>query len=80
MIHQSRAIAAAIVLGLLIVFQLLLAAGLPLGGAAWRGRYRVYRLDCGRPVWRLVVLFLGVSFSLYKWLKAGARHIGAINA
>ena len=41
MIHQWLAIAAAIVLGLLVVFQLLLAAGLPLGRAAWRGKYRV---------------------------------------
>jgi hypothetical protein len=40
-IHQSLAIAAAIVLGFLLVFQLLLAAGLPLGEAAWRGKYRV---------------------------------------
>jgi hypothetical protein len=28
-------------MGLLVVFQLLLAAGLPLGRAAWRGKYRV---------------------------------------
>src|SRR6185369_13186591 len=41
MIQPSLAIAAAIVLGLLVVFQLLLAAGLPLGRAAWRGKYRV---------------------------------------
>ena len=41
MIHQWLAIAAAIVLGSLVVFQLLLAAGLPLGRAAWRGKYRV---------------------------------------
>jgi hypothetical protein len=41
LIHQLLAIAAAIVLGLLVVFQLLLAAGLPLGRAAWRGKYRV---------------------------------------
>jgi hypothetical protein len=38
---QWLAIAAAIVLGLLVVFQLLRAAGLPLGRAAWRGKYRV---------------------------------------
>jgi hypothetical protein len=41
LIHQWFAIAAAIVLGCLVVFQLLLAAGLPLGRAAWRGEYRV---------------------------------------
>jgi hypothetical protein len=41
LIHQWVAIVAAIVLGLLVVFQLLLAAGLPLGRAAWRGKYRV---------------------------------------
>ena len=41
LIHLWLAIAAAIVLGLLVVFQLLLAAGLPLGRAAWRGKYRV---------------------------------------
>jgi hypothetical protein len=41
LIHQWLAIAAAIVLALLVVFQLLLAAGLPLGCAAWRGKYRV---------------------------------------
>jgi hypothetical protein len=41
LIHQWLAIVAAIVLGLLVVFQLLLAAGLPLGRAAWRGKYRV---------------------------------------
>ena len=41
MIHQWLATAAAIVLGLVAVFQLLLAAGLPLGRAAWRGKYRV---------------------------------------
>jgi len=41
LIHQWFAIAAAIVLRLLVVFQLLLAAGLPLGRAAWRGKYRV---------------------------------------
>jgi len=35
------ALAAAIVLGLLIYFQLALAAGLPLGRAAWGGHYRV---------------------------------------
>jgi hypothetical protein len=39
--HQWLAIAAVIVLGLLVVFQSLLAAGLPLGRAAWRGKYRV---------------------------------------
>jgi hypothetical protein len=41
LIHLWLAIAAAIVLGLLVVFQLLLAAGLPLGRAAGRGKYRV---------------------------------------
>jgi hypothetical protein len=41
LIHQWLAVTAAIVLGLLVVFQLLLAAGLPLGRAAWRGKYRV---------------------------------------
>jgi hypothetical protein len=41
LIHQWLAIAAAFVVGLLVVFQLLLAAGLPLGRAAWRGKYSV---------------------------------------
>ena len=41
LIHQWLAISAGIALGLLGVFQLLLAAGLPLGRAAWRGKYRV---------------------------------------
>ena len=41
LMHQWLAVAAAIVLGLLVIFQLLLAAGLPLGRAAWRGKYRV---------------------------------------
>jgi hypothetical protein len=41
LIQQWLAIAAALVLVVLMLFQLLLAAGLPLGRAAWRGRYRV---------------------------------------
>jgi len=39
--QQTAAIVAAIMLLLLMGFQLLLAAGLPLGAAAWGGRYRV---------------------------------------
>ena len=39
--QQWVAIVATIVLGLVIVLQVLLAAGLPLGQAAWRGQYRV---------------------------------------
>lgn len=35
------AIAASVLLGLLIVFQTLLAAGLPLGRAAWGGEHRI---------------------------------------
>lgn len=38
---QGAAVLAALILGLGIVFQALLAAGLPLGHAAWGGRYRV---------------------------------------
>lgn len=40
-IQQWVAIVATIVLGLVMVLQLLLALGLPLGQAAWRGQYRV---------------------------------------
>lgn len=39
--HQQAAIVAALVLGLVIVLQALLAAGFPLGQAAWRGQYRI---------------------------------------
>jgi len=38
---QRIAIVAVIVLGLMLILQVLLAAGLPLGHFAWRGRYRV---------------------------------------
>ena len=40
-IQQWVATVAAIVLGLVIVLQVLLTAGNPLGQAAWRGQYRV---------------------------------------
>ncbi len=40
-IQQWVAILASLVVGLVIILQLLLALGLPLGQAAWRGRYRV---------------------------------------
>ncbi len=40
-IQQWVAIIAAIVVGLVMVFQLLLAVGFPLGQAAWRGQYRI---------------------------------------
>jgi hypothetical protein len=40
-IQQWVAIVATVVLGLVMVLQLLLALGLPLGQAAWRGQYRV---------------------------------------
>lgn len=39
--QQWVAIVASIVLGLVMVLQLLLALGFPLGQAAWRGQYRV---------------------------------------
>jgi hypothetical protein len=35
--HQQAAIVGALVLGLVMVLQALLAAGFPLGQAAWRG-------------------------------------------
>jgi hypothetical protein len=38
---QLIAIVAAIILGLLMILQVLLAAGSPLGQFAWRGQYRV---------------------------------------
>lgn len=40
-IQQRVAIVAAVVLGLVMVLQALLVAGLPFGQAAWRGQYRV---------------------------------------
>ena len=40
-IPQSAAVLAAVLLALGVVFQLLLAAGLPLGSAAWGGQHRV---------------------------------------
>ncbi len=40
-IQQRLAIVAAIALGLVIVLQLMLAAGFPLGQAAWGGHYQV---------------------------------------
>ena len=39
--QQWVALVATLVLGLVIVLQVLLAAGFPLGHAAWRGQYRV---------------------------------------
>lgn len=39
--QQWAAILATIVLGMVMVLQVLLAAGFPLGQAAWRGQYRV---------------------------------------
>ncbi|MEO8287097.1 MAG: hypothetical protein ABI670_11755 [Chloroflexota bacterium] len=39
--QQRLAITAAIALGLVMVLQLLLAAGFPLGQAAWGGQYQV---------------------------------------
>jgi len=39
--HELAAIVAAVVLALLICFQLFLAAGLPFGRAAWGGQHRV---------------------------------------
>jgi hypothetical protein len=40
-VHQRVAIVATLVLGLVMLLQVLLAAGLPLGQAAWRGQHRV---------------------------------------
>jgi hypothetical protein len=40
-ISQLLSIAAAVLLSLMTLFQLLLAAGLPLGQAAWGGQHRV---------------------------------------
>ena len=40
-VQQRVALVATLVLGLVMVLQVLLAAGLPLGQAAWRGQYRV---------------------------------------
>jgi hypothetical protein len=40
-IQQRVAIIAAVVLGLVMILQVLLAAGFPLGQAAWRGQYRI---------------------------------------
>jgi hypothetical protein len=40
-IPEWLAVAAVVVLALLMIFQLLLAAGLPLGRAAWGGQHRV---------------------------------------
>jgi hypothetical protein len=39
--QQQAAIAATLVLSLVMVLQALLAAGFPLGQAAWRGQYRI---------------------------------------
>lgn len=39
--QQWGAVVATLVLGLVIILQVLLAAGFPLGHAAWRGQYRV---------------------------------------
>jgi len=39
--NKKAAIIAAVVLALLMIFQALLAAGLPLGKAAWGGEHRV---------------------------------------
>lgn len=38
---QPMAIVAMLILGLMMILQVLLAAGLPLGHFAWRGQYRV---------------------------------------
>lgn len=38
---QLFAVVAVVVLGLMMILQVLLAAGLPLGHFAWRGQYRV---------------------------------------
>jgi hypothetical protein len=47
-IHEIAAVIAVVILVLLMFFQLLLAAGFPLGRAAWGGKHRVlpskYRL------------------------------------
>ncbi|MFC2077200.1 hypothetical protein ACFLTM_00130 [Candidatus Bipolaricaulota bacterium] len=40
-IHELAALIGTGILGLLASFQILLAAGLPLGAAAWGGRHRV---------------------------------------
>ena len=39
--HQLASVMASVILGGLVVFQLLLAFGLPLGRAAWGGMHRV---------------------------------------
>lgn len=41
MITEIAAVAATVIFGGLTVFQFLLAAGLPLGSAAWGGKHRV---------------------------------------
>ena len=46
-VQQRVALVATLVLGLVMVLQVLLAAGLPLGQAAWRGQYRVLPLGSG---------------------------------
>ncbi len=49
-LHTVVAYSAAIILSLLMIFQLLLAIGLPLGHAAWGGQHRILpkklRLSC----------------------------------
>ena len=57
---KKPAIIAAVVLALLIIFQVLLAAGLPLGRAAWGGEHRVLPANL-RMGSVLAVVILGIA-------------------
>ncbi len=62
-IHVAAAIIAAFVLAILMCFQLLLAAGLPLGQAAWGGKHRVLPLKL-----RINSLFAVFSLGVAAWI------------
>jgi hypothetical protein len=60
-VPQTAAVIAALLLAIVAVFQLLLAAGLPLGRAAWGGEHRVLppKLRAGSAAAALVLAAAG---------------------
>ena len=75
---QLIAIVATIVLGLVVLLQLLLAAGFPLGQVAWRGQYRVLP-----PALRRASLAAAGVLGLAAWVvlaRAGLVASGAASA
>jgi hypothetical protein len=82
-LQRNAAIVATFVLGLVMVLQVLLAAGLPLGRAAWGGRYRILP---AKLRWASVATTLVLAAAAFvvlaraKLIRIGAESVGVRTA